>query len=89
MDAYDASQFNAAGDGSESWMDKLRPWKKQDTPASYPGVSGVSGAVLSGFEGQAPPASDPGSEAEMLLAKQELLLALLADTEQALMGNQR
>ena len=87
MDAYDASQFNAAGDSSESWMDKLRPWKKQDTPASYP--SGVSGAVLSGFEGQAPPASDPGSEAEMLLAKQELLLALLADTEQALMGNQR
>ena len=84
MDAYDASQFNAAGDGSESWMDKLRPWKKQDA-----GVSGVSGAVLSGFEGQAPPASDPGSEAEMLLAKQELLLALLADTEQALMGNQR
>ena len=84
MDAYDASQFNAAGDGSESWIDKLRPWKKQDTP-----VSGVSGAVLSGFEGQAPPASDPGSEAEMLLAKQELLLALLADTEQALMGNQR
>ncbi len=96
MNMYDASELNAAEDGSGSWMDKMRPWKKQDSLANVPvdtqgsSVSGVSGgAVLSGFDGQTPPAANPQSEAEMLLAKQELLLALLDDTEQALMAKQR
>jgi hypothetical protein len=92
MDMYDASELNAAENGSGSWMDKLRPWKKEESLANVPagplsdGVSG--GAVLSGFDGQTPPVN-PQSEAEMLLAKQKLLLALLEDTEQALMGKQR
>lgn len=77
-------------------MDKMKPWKRQDSPVPAPvpqgsyvsGVSGGSGgALLSGFDGQAPPVN-PQSEAEMLLAKQELLLALLEDTEQALMAKQ-
>ena len=50
-------------------------------------LGGSGGALLSGFDGQAPPVN-PQSEAEMLLAKQELLLALLEDTEQALMAKQ-
>jgi hypothetical protein len=68
MGMIDPAEYGAAEAGSESWMDKLRPWKKQDTvvntpvpvaPASVSGVSG--GAVLSSYEGPKTPPVDPQS----------------------------
>ena len=90
IQAAENQAINAASAGS--WSDRL-PWKKNKpmvpVPAPVPNVSGVSGGVsggaglLSAYDGVTPPVN-PQSEAEMLLAKQQLLMALLADTEEAL-----
>jgi hypothetical protein len=90
IEAAEAGAASAADNGS--WTDKLKPWKNRSQPMPAPPVSGASGVsggndLLRAYDGETPPVN-PQSEAEMLLAKQQLLMALLEDTEQALAAGQ-
>jgi len=90
IEAAEASAASAADNGS--WTDKLKPWKNRNQPMPAPPVSGASGVsggngLLRAYDGETPPVN-PQSEAELLLAKQQLLMALLEDTEQALAAGQ-
>lgn len=83
-----ASAASAASDAGESWASKLNPFKKSahQEQAAAAAVSGATGGVLS-YDGPVPPV-DAESEAEILLAKQQLLMNLLDDTEEALRAKQ-